>query len=49
MNFKTFIILFLLLVLQSCSLHYEKRFGGDDEDTNEKESAQRVYEVGYCR
>jgi hypothetical protein len=33
MNFKTFMILFLLGISCSCSWHYEKTFG--DESNNE--------------
>jgi hypothetical protein len=31
MNFKTFLTLFLLGTLVSCSIHYEKRFGEEEE------------------
>jgi hypothetical protein len=47
MNFKTVIILFLLMFLQSCSLHYEKRFGGEEE--TQEDSKDKVYEVGAFR
>jgi hypothetical protein len=31
MNLKTFLTLFLLGTLVSCSIHYEKRFGEEEE------------------
>lgn len=37
MNFKTFLILFLLGVSCSCTISYEHNFGGG-ETTEEKES-----------
>lgn len=37
MNFKTFLILFLLGVSCSCSFHYEKSFGGDEEEQDHKD------------
>ena len=47
MNFKTVIILFLLMFLQSCSLHYEKGFGGEEE--TQEDSRDKVYEAGSFR
>lgn len=41
MNFKTFLILFILMFLQSCAISYEKTFS---EDNEEKED--RSYETG---
>lgn len=36
MNLKTIIILFLLGLLVSCSMTYEKNFGVEDEDKAEE-------------
>lgn len=34
MNFRTFFILFVLGLLYSCSYHYEKSFGGNEEESS---------------
>lgn len=38
MNIKTFLIIFILLFLQSCALTYETSWGGDDDTSKEKEN-----------
>lgn len=42
MNFKTFIILFLLGISCSCAVTYEKNFPSDEE----RENQNRSYETG---
>lgn len=49
MNFKTAIILFLLMFLQSCALHYETSFGGNSDAEKEEEQKNKVYEAGSFR
>lgn len=49
MNFKTAIILFLLMFLQSCALHYETSFGVDKKKVEEDEQKNKVYEAGSFR